>query len=77
MLSIGNERTFWTLAIGLDPKTPDCLRYCSNIAAPGPTVFYRPSDKSETTPLSNERVKFICTEANEALATKTVKEMFL
>ena len=34
------------LLIDLDPKTSDCLRYCSNITEPGPTVFYLPSDKA-------------------------------
>ena len=34
---------------------PDCLQYCSSITESGPTVFYLPSDKAETTPLTNEK----------------------
>ena len=63
------------LLIDLDPKTSDCLRYCSNITEPGATVFYLPSDKAETTPLNDEREKIVYNEANGAFATKTVKEI--
>ena len=45
------KEPFGHLLIDLDPKTSDCLRYCSNITEPGPTVFYLPSDKAETTPI--------------------------
>ena len=64
------------LLIDLDPKTSDCLRYCSNITEPGPSVFYLPSDKAESTPLNNERKKIIYTEANGASAAKNVTEIF-
>ena len=51
------------------------LKHCYQLATePGPTLFYRPSDKAEATPLNNEREKIIYTEANGAFATKTVKE---
>ena len=69
------KEPFGHLLIDLDPKTSDCLRYCSNITETGPTVFYLPSDKAETTPLKKEREKIIYTEANRAFATKTVKEI--
>ena len=73
---LATKEPFGHLFIGLDPKTSDCLPYCLNITAPGPTVLYLPSDKAETTPLNNEREKFIYTEANGAFAAKTVKEIF-
>ena len=43
------------MLVVLDPKTSDCLRYCSNIVEPGISIFYIPSDKAEVTPLTNER----------------------
>ena len=67
---------FGHLLIDLDPKTSDCLRYCSNIAEPDPSVFYLPSDKTETTLLNNEREKIIYSEANGAFTAKTAKKKF-
>ena len=72
---LATKEPFGHLLIDLDPKTSDCLRYCSNITEPGPTVFHLPSDKAKATPLNNEREKIIYTEANGAFATKTVKEI--
>ena len=72
---LATKELFGHLLIDLDPKTSDFLRYCSSITEPGPTVFYLPSDKAETTPLNNEREKIIYTEASGAFATKTVKEI--
>ena len=54
---LATKESFGHLLIDLDPKTSDCLRYCSNITEPGPTVFYLPSVKSETTPLNNKEKK--------------------
>ena len=51
--------SFGHLLIGLDPRTSDCLRYCSNITRPGPTIFYLPLSKAETTPITNEKEKRI------------------
>ena len=45
--------SFGHLLIDLDPRTSDCLRYCSNITRPGPTIFYLPLSKAETTPITN------------------------
>ena len=73
---LATKEPFGHLLIDLDPKTSDCLRYCSNITEPRPSVFYLPSDKSETTPLNNEREKFIYTEANGAFTAKTIQEIF-
>ena len=73
---LATKEPFGDLLIDLDRKTSDCLRYCSNITETGPSVFYLPSDKAETTPLNNEREKIIYTEANAASAAKTVKEIF-
>ena len=52
------------LLIDLRPKTSDCLRYCSNITEPGPTVFYIPTDKAEVTEIANEREKILYAEGN-------------
>ena len=42
------------LLIDFSPKTSDSLRYCSNVAGPGPSIFYLPSSKAVVTPLTNE-----------------------
>ena len=47
--------SFGHLLIDLDPRTSNCLRYCSNITPPGPTVFYLPLSEAETTPITNEK----------------------
>ena len=73
---LATKEPFGHLLIDLDPKTSDCLRYCSNITEPGPSIFYLPSDKAESTLLNNEREKIIYTEANGAFSAKTVKEIF-
>ena len=73
---LATKEPFGHWLIDLDPKTCDCLRYCSNITEPGPTVLYFPSDKAETTPLNNEREKIIYTEANGTFSAKPVKEIF-
>ena len=49
------ENPYGHLLVDLDPKTSDCLRYCSNIAEPGPSIFYLPSSKAVITPITNER----------------------
>ena len=72
---MATKEPFGHLIIDLDPKTPDFLQYCSNFIEPGPTVFYLSSDKAETTPLKNESENFF-TEANGAVAAKTVKKIF-
>ena len=56
---IAVKDTFGNLLIDLDPKTSDCLRYCSNITPPGPSVFYLTRDDADITPLTNEREKTI------------------
>ena len=73
---LATKEPFGHLLIDLDPKISDCLRYCSNILEPGPTVFCLPCDKAETTPLNNEIEKIVHTEANGACAAKTVKKIF-
>ena len=72
---LATKEPFGHLLINLIPKYSDCLRYCSNITEPGPTVFYLPSDKAEANPLNNEREKIIYNETNGAFATKTVNEI--
>lgn len=59
------------LLIDLDPKTSECLRFCSNITAPGPTIFHLPSEVARETNLYNERERRAYT---EALAEQKDKE---
>ena len=51
------------LLIDLDPKTSECLQFCSNITAPGASIFYIPSEIAKETNLTNEREKRVYTEA--------------
>ena len=44
---LATKEPYGHLLIDHDPKTSDFLQYCSNITAPGPTVFYLPSSKAE------------------------------
>ena len=55
---------FGHFLIDLDPKTSECLRFCSNITEPGPSIFYLPSQKAVVTPITNEREKQNYAEAN-------------
>ena len=73
---LATKGSFGHLLIDRDPKTSDSLRLFSNIFELRPKVFYHSSDKAKTTPLNIEREKFINTEANGTVATKTVKEIF-
>ena len=52
---LATKNSFGHLLIDLDPRTSDCLRYCSNIITPGPSIFYLPLDKAS--PITNEREK--------------------
>ena len=51
------------LLIDLDPKTSECLRFCSNSTAPGSTIFQIPSEITKERNLTNEREKRAHTEA--------------
>ena len=64
---LATKKIFGHLLIDLDPKTSDCLRYCSNIVESGPSIFYIPSDKAEVTPLTNEREKIFYSQANGSI----------
>ena len=54
---LATSETFGHLLIDLNPKTSECLRFCSNITPPGVTIFYLPSSKAVTTYLTDEREK--------------------
>ena len=56
---LATRDSFGHLLIDLDPRTSDCLRYCSNITRPGPTVFYLPLSEVETTPITNEKKSYL------------------
>ena len=64
-------RPFGHLLIDFDPKTSDVLRFCSNIVAPQPTIFYILSSTAKETLLTNEREKIAYA---EALARKQKEE---
>ena len=49
---LATKDTYGHLLIDLDPRTSDCLRYCSNITPPGPTIFYLSKNQAEVTPLT-------------------------
>ncbi len=51
------------LLIDFDPKTSECLRYCSNITEPGPSIFYLPSSKAVVTNVTNARERAAYTRA--------------
>ena len=61
---LATSETFGHLLIDLDPKTSDCLQFCSNITKPGQSVFYIPSYKADITNISNEKEKIHYTKAN-------------
>ena len=56
---LGTRDSFGHLLIDLEPRKSDCLRYCSNITGPGPTIFYLPLSEAETTPITTEKEKLI------------------
>ena len=56
---IATRDSFGHLLTDMDSRTSDCFRYCSNITRPGPTIFYLPLSKAETTPITNEEEKRI------------------
>ena len=61
---LATNDSFGHLLKELDPRTSDCLRYCSNIIPTGLSIFYLPIDKAEVTPITNEREKFIYSAAH-------------
>ena len=52
------------LLIDLDPKTSECLRFCSSITAPGASIFNILSEIAKETNLTNDREKQAHTEAS-------------
>ena len=58
------RETFMHIEIYLDPKTFYCIRFCSNITVPRPSVFYIPSDKANITHISKEREKVLYTKTD-------------
>ena len=72
---LATKEPFGHLHIDLDQKISDGLQYCSKITEPVSTAFYLPSYKAETNLLTNKREKNIYTEANGALAAKTIKQI--
>ena len=73
---LATKDTFGHLLIDLDPRTSDCLRYCSNIRLPGPSVFYLPLHKAEVTPITNEREKIIYSAATCTVESRSATELY-
>lgn len=69
------EKPFGHLLVDLDPRTSDCLRYCSNTVGPGPSIFYLPSSKATETEISNVRERIGYTKASERI-TSTTTDIF-
>ena len=67
---LATKDTYGHLLIDLDPRTSDCLRYCSNITPPGPSIFYLPINQAEVTPLTNEREKIIYSAAHGTIESQ-------
>jgi adenylate kinase family enzyme len=70
-----NVESFGHLLVDFDPKTSDCLRYCSNIAGPGPSIFYLPSSKAVVTPITNERERVGYAEALRYAGASSAKSI--
>ena len=62
MLKHSNFATLRTL-VDLDPKTSEGLVFCSNITAPGASIFHIPSESAKKTSPTGEREKRAYTEA--------------
>ena len=73
---LATKDSFGQLLIDLDPRTSDCLRYCSNIIPPGPSIFYLPLDKTEVTPITNEHEKIIYSAAHSTIESKSTTELY-
>ena len=67
---------FGHLFIDLDHRRSDCLRYCSNIIPPGPSISYLPLHKAEVTPITNQREEIICSAAHGTIESKSATELY-
>ena len=56
---LATRDSFGLLLINLEPRTSDCMRYCSNITRPEPTIFYLPLSEAETNPTTNEKKTYL------------------
>ena len=72
---LATKDTYGHLLIDLDPRTSDCLRYCSNITPPGPSIFYLPINQAEVTPLTNEREKIIYSAAHGTIESQPAPKL--
>ena len=72
---LATKDTYGHLLIDLDPRTSDCLRYCSNITPPGPSIFYFPINQAEVTPLTNEREKIIYSAAHGTIESQPAPKL--
>ena len=74
---LATKDTYEHLLIDLDPQISDCLRYCSNIIPPGPSIFYLPLSKAEpVTPLTNEREKTIDSAAHGSIESFSTSKFY-
>ena len=69
--------TYGHLLIDSDPRTSDCLRYCSNLIPPEPSFFYLPLSKAEpVTPITNEREKTIYSVAHGSIESFSTSKFY-
>ena len=74
---LATKDTYGHLLIDLDPRTSDCLQYCSNIIPPGPSIFYLPLSKVEpVTPITIEREKTIYSAAHGSIESFTTSKFY-
>ena len=74
---LATKDTYGHLLIDLDPRTSDCLRYCSNIIPPGPSIFYLPLSKAEpVTLITNEREKTIYSAAHGSIESFSTSKFY-
>ena len=73
---LATKDSFGHLLIDLDPRKSDCIRYCSNIKPPGPSIFYLPLDKEEMKPITNERENVFDSAAHDTVESKSTTELY-
>ena len=74
---LATKETYGHLLFDLDLQTSDCLRYCSNIIPPGPSIFYLPFSKAEpVTPIKNEREKTIYSAAHGSIESFSISKFY-
>lgn len=81
-LGLGNDLQKWYtnatskpyghIMIDLTPKTPDSLRYCSDVTS-FPSIFYLPSSRSRTTEINDKKTRLLYSEALTKFQERTTE----